>query len=117
MEFVEESDPVVLAEDFALRDHDSSDSPGIELTVTLTLTQALDEDSEGVRLVTRGGVTLRELESTEEYMKQYILSNGTSYSQYEEVFARFLCKYGLVWGLITPTSCLAGAANFDLLQL
>ena len=85
VEFVEEAGPVSIASDFTLRDFDSPDSPGTDLTVTLTLTQAVDEESEGVRVVTSGGVMMTEQISTEQFTKHYILIGGTSYSQYQQV--------------------------------
>lgn len=85
VEFVEEAEPLLLAANFTLRDFDSSDTPGTNLTVTLVLEQAVDGESEGVRVVTSGGVEIEELDSTDPLTKVYALTNGSYYSQYEEV--------------------------------
>ena len=85
VELVEEARPVSIAADFMLQDFDSPDSPGTTLTVTLTLTQAVDEESEGVSIVTDGGVTMTEQASSEQFTKVYTLTGGTSYSQYQQV--------------------------------
>lgn len=55
--------------------------------VTLTLTEALDEESEGVRLELSedSDVILMEVPSTTNYEKIYQLSNGSSLAEYEEV--------------------------------
>lgn len=82
-EFEEEADPVIIAGDITLFDYDSPDSPGTELTLTLTLTGALDGESEGVTVDTSGGVTVQV--SIEGHTQTYTLSNGTSYTQYQEV--------------------------------
>ena len=76
---------MLLAANFTLRDFDSSDTSGANLTVTLVLEQAVDGESEGVRVVTGGGVEIQELDSTDPLTKVYSLTNGSSYSQYEEV--------------------------------
>lgn len=85
VEFVEESDPILLAEDFNLQDFDSPDTPVTNLTVTLTLTETIDVASEGVRLETSGDVVMVEQDSEDEHIKVYTLTNGSSFSQYEEV--------------------------------
>lgn len=85
VEFMEEAEPLSLAANFTLRDFDSSDTPGTNLTVTLTLEQAVDGESEGVSVVTSGGVEIREVDSNEPFTKVYELTNGSSYSQYEQV--------------------------------
>lgn len=84
-EYKEEVDPIPLAPNFTLRDYDSPDTPSTPHTVTLTLTQAVDEDSEGVQVeITSGGIQVRDI-STEQYTKVYELSNGTSFSEYQQV--------------------------------
>ena len=83
--FMEEAEPLPLAAYFILRDYDSPDSPTTPPTITLTLTEAVDEESEGIRVVTSGGVIMEEADPIELYTKVYTLTNGTSYSQYQQV--------------------------------
>ena len=90
-EFEEGSDPVMIAAEITLTDYDSPDSSGTEVTVTLTLTEAIDGESEGVNVVTSGGVIVNV--SIEEHTQVYTISNGTSYSQYQEVCLCHLVPY------------------------
>ena len=85
VEFQEESGSLLIAPEFSLRDYDSPDSLITSLTITLTLTHAIDGDSEGVIVSATGGMVYTEQVTTEEFTKEYTLTNGTSYSQYEEV--------------------------------
>ena len=96
---MEESSPISLAEGFNLRDYDSPDTLDTALSVTLTLTQALDESSEGVTVVTSGDVVMTELDSSAEFEKVYTLTNGNSFSQYEEVWKNYLlmCISTIFW--------------------
>lgn len=116
VEFVEEAEPLLLAANFTLRDFDSSDTPGTNLIVTLVLEQAVDGNSEGVRVVTSGGVEMEELDSTDPLTKVYALTNGSSYRQYEEV-----CHIPTIPVSsscpITFSHCYSsGATDIDLLQ-
>ena len=74
-----------IAADLHLRDYDSPDTQGSSLSVRLTLREAIDRESEGVAVEVTGGVVMTELVSSEDYTREYVLSNGSSYSQYEEV--------------------------------
>ena len=85
VDFLEESAPILIASGFNLMDYDSPDALSTGLTVTLTLTQAIDRESEGIRAEVTGGVNMIEQNTTEDFTRVYILSNGSSYSQYEEV--------------------------------
>lgn len=91
VEFVEEAEPLFLAANFTLRDYDSPDLARTDLKVALILTQAVDEESEGVSVVTSGGVQMEEMDSMEQFTKEYELTNGTTYSQYEQVSCRSYC--------------------------
>ena len=81
--FVEESEPILLTEDFYLQDFDSDDI--LVYNVTLTLTDTIDVTSEGVRMVTNGGIVIEEQVLEDEYTKVYTLYNGSSFSHYQEV--------------------------------
>ena len=91
--YSEQSQPIQLAADFTLRDYDSPDTPSTPHTLTLTLTQAVDGDSEGVTVeVGSGGVQFSEVSSAEEFTKVYVLNNGTSFSDYQQVFCTLHCS-------------------------
>ena len=91
--YSEQSQPVQLATDFTLRDYDSPDTPSTPHTLTLTLSQAVDGDSEGVMVdVGSGGVQFSELPSAAEFTKVYVLDNGTSFSDYQQVFSMLQCS-------------------------
>lgn len=115
VEFVEEAGPLLLAANFTLRDFDSSDTPGTNLTVTLVLEQAVDGESEGVRVVTGGGVEIQELDSTDPLTKVYLLTNGSSYSQYEEVCVAYSQPVSSSCPITFCHCYFSGATNIDLL--
>ena len=76
---------MLIATNFNLRDYDSPDIISGSLNFSLTLSHAIDGDTEGIMVTSTGDVVMTEQGSTEEFTREYTLSNGTSYSQYEEV--------------------------------
>ncbi len=84
--FIEESDPLAIAESFYLRDFDSPDTNNANLDLTVTLTNAVDGSNEGLMFYTDGtGIIVDAVVNAQEFSIQYVLSNATSYIEYQQV--------------------------------
>ena len=110
VEFLEESAPILIAPDFNLRDYDSPDALSSDVTVTLTLAQTQDEDSEGIMAEVTGDVIMTELETADASTKQYSLSNGSSLILYEEVGTLIFSTQSVHFVVML------GSANIDVFQ-
>lgn len=115
---------MAIAPRFILTDYDSPDAvvASTTLEVNLRLTNAIDIDSEGVNVELSGTVALMDLGVTDSYTREYVLRDGTSYSQYEEVcsfhthYCCVMTPLSISCCVMTPLS-ITGPAFTDLLQL
>ena len=75
-----------IGRSFYLRDFDSSDQPGTEFNVSLTLMQAVDGIEEEGLLFNTAGTGVSVYPSViDQYTFQYVLAGGSNYSEYQQV--------------------------------
>lgn len=84
--YIEEGNPLYIAQSFFLRDFDSSDSNSAALEVTVTMTHAVDGSEEGLFFNTEGtGIIVDTVFNLEQFYIKYVLRNASSYAEYQQV--------------------------------